>query len=507
MLKIKWLENTKITWILISVITLGVIFGNALLARKTISTLSTAQESLLNASDVLNELNRLHVLILSAESGQRGYLLTNNEDYLAPYTDALSELNIQLKNVADIRSEVPGQKNKIDVLLDLTQQKVDELTTSVGLALSDKERNALRMVLTGKGRELYRKIRQTFEEIENTETRYHQLQFTQLASAKREAQATFIISAITSSLLLVGMVFLARLNVRTDQQHKAELIEQNEELQLKVEERTSELKLYSQELKLSNRELEDFAFVASHDLQEPLRKIRAFGDRLQSSYVNMLDDKGIDYIKRMRNAAERMSDLINDLLEFSRITTRGKDFVSVDLNQTISTILDDLEIATAESGATVNCCELPLMKADPSQMYQLFLNLISNALKFRKADVLTVINFEYHLESSHVEVNQEEDDAIEKNADEEWHIITISDNGIGFEQEYADKIFSPFQRLHSREEYKGTGIGLAVCRRIVERHYGVISASSELGKGAVFTIKFSTGLLNLHLDREQRNAV
>ncbi|KXI28072.1 sensor histidine kinase [Paraglaciecola hydrolytica] len=497
MLKIKWLENTKISWGLISIIVIGVIFANALLARKTINTLATTQESLLKASDILNELNRLHVLILSAESGQRGYLLTENAEYLAPYADALSELNLQLKTVAAIRSELPGQKAKIDTLLTLTQDKLDELTTSVGLALSDQERQAIKLVMTGKGRELYRDIRQTFEEVEGTETRYRQLLFTKLAATEHEAQITFMISAITSSLLLIGMVFLARLNLRIEQQHKAELIEQNEVLQNKVEERTAELKLYSQELKLSNRELEDFAFVASHDLQEPLRKIRAFGDRLQTNYTSMLDDRGADYINRMRNAAERMSDLINDLLEFSRITTRGKDFVATDLNQTITTVLDDLEIAITESNARVERCDLPEVDADPSQMYQLFLNLISNAVKFKKADVPTTITFNYHLEHS------EHADKL----DEDWHIITISDTGIGFEQEYADKIFSPFQRLHSREEYKGTGIGLAVCRRIVERHFGVITASSEPGIGSVFTIKISASLINLHLDREQRNAI
>ena len=497
MLKIKWLENTKLTWILISVITLGVIFGNALLARKTINTLSSTQQSLLNSGYVLYELNRLHVLILSAESGQRGFLLTENEEYLAPYADALSELNLQLKSVANIHSELPGQKIKIQTLLDLTQEKLDELTTTVALALSDKERKALRIVLSGNGRMLYRNIRQTFEEIENIESNYRQLLFSKLAITEREAQATFIISAITSSLLLIGMVFLARLNIRIEQQHRLELENQNQILQSKVEERTSELKLYSQELKLSNRELEDFAFVASHDLQEPLRKIRAFGDRLQTIYASMLDEKGVDYINRMSNAAERMSDLITDLLGFSRITTRGKDFVAVDLNQTLNTILDDLEISIIESNAKIKCRDLPVINADPSQMYQLFLNLISNAVKFKKADVSPIINIEYHL--------QQEDS--EESPDEDWHVITITDNGIGFEQEYADKIFSPFQRLHSREEYKGTGIGLAVCRRIVERHYGVITACSEPNHGAVFTIKLPAGLMTLHLDREQRNAL
>lgn len=498
MTKRKWHENTKSTWLLISFITVSVIVGNALLARKTINSLSDTQSSLLNASEVLNALNNLHILILSAETGQRGYLLTENEEYLAPYTDSLSDLQKQVNEVAEINSELPGQKDRILNLLAVTELKLEELKTTVALALADKEGTAIRMVLTGRGRNLYQQIRTHFDEIEAAETDFREALFVKLAKAEKEAKVTFLLSAITSALLLFGMVFLARINIRIEQKFHSELEEQNKVLAAKVEERTNELNIYSQELKRSNRELEDFAFVASHDLQEPLRKIRAFGARLQTTYANDLDPKGYDYINRMRNAAERMSDLISDLLEFSRITTRGKDFVEVDLNQTVATILDDLEIAITESKATIKLCELPVIEADASQMYQLLLNLISNAVKFKQADIAPVIHFEYELKENLQDT---------LNLSQDWHIITIRDNGIGFEQEYADKIFAPFQRLHSRDEYKGTGIGLAVCRRIVERHHGTISATSTVGKGAVFSVQFPADLPQLNLDRELRNAI
>ena len=276
------------------------------------------------------------------------------------------------------------------------------------------------------------------------------------------------------------MFILTRINLRTAAKYREELEYQNETLAAKVTERTLELTLYSEELSRSNRELEEFAFVASHDLQEPLRKIQAFSDRLETMFKDELGEKGIDYIARMKNAAQRMSNLINDLLEFSRVTTRGKDFVDTDLQKVLDEILNDLEIAIKESNAQVHVGQMPVIQADPSQMEQLFLNLISNAVKFRRPEIAPIINIDYAHQAQFSE---------DHNTDIEWQIITVKDNGIGFSPEYTDKIFVPFQRLHGRSEYKGTGIGLSVCRRIVERHGGTITAQSETGEGATFIIK------------------
>jgi signal transduction histidine kinase len=476
----KLLENTKFSWGLISFITLSLIVGNAWLARNTINSLSATQDSLLNTSDVLNNLNRLHVLILAAESGQRGYLLTDDESYLAPYDDALNELSRQIERVDALKSELPRQKDRINTLLALTREKINELVKTVGLALGQKERSAIGIVMSGRGRNIYQDIKSTFDEIEEAENEFRFRLFANLNQAEKEARVTFLISAITSSLLLLGMVVLAFINIRIERRHRLNLEQQNELLINKVNESTQELKVYAEELQRSNRELEDFAFVASHDLQEPLRKIRAFGDRLSTSYVDDLDDRGIDYIQRMRNAAERMSDLISDLLDFSRITTRSKDFVLVNLDEVLNTVIDDLDIVITESEASIHRDPLPTVMADPNLMYQLLLNLLANALKFRQVDVKPMVTIRYQ---------QTEEQQASADSTNCTHIISVVDNGIGFEQEYADKIFSPFQRLHGRDEYKGTGIGLAVCRRIMERHKGSISAISQLGQGATFIIK------------------
>jgi light-regulated signal transduction histidine kinase (bacteriophytochrome) len=236
-------------------------------------------------------------------------------------------------------------------------------------------------------------------------------------------------------------------------------------------------------LSQSNRELQDFASVASHDLQEPLRKIQAFGDRLKRKCELQLTDDGRDYLERMLNAAQRMQTLINDLLTFSRVTTKAQPFSQVDLAVVAREVLSDLEVRIEQSGGTVEVSALPVIDADPLQMRQLLQNLIANALKFRKPDEPPLVKVSAQATSPRVE------GATWTLASSEVWQISVSDNGIGFDEKYLDRIFTVFQRLHGRNSYEGTGVGLAVCRRIVERHRGSITARSQSGNGATFIVK------------------
>lgn len=236
------------------------------------------------------------------------------------------------------------------------------------------------------------------------------------------------------------------------------------------------------ELNMSNKELEQFAYVASHDLQEPLRKIRAFGDRLSSKYSEKLDAEGQDYIQRMQNAAERMQTLIDDLLAFSRATRDNKAFEAVDLNQLIGRILNDLDFTIESAEAQVNFKVDAEVDGVAGQLAQVFQNLISNALKFVKADVKPVVDIYSETHTA------EELGLTELTSIPQFTIITIKDNGIGFDEAYKEKIFDLFQRLHTRDEYKGTGIGLAICKKIVENHHGYIKVNSKEGEGAEFKI-------------------
>ena len=226
---------------------------------------------------------------------------------------------------------------------------------------------------------------------------------------------------------------------------------------------------YSKRLELSNRELQDFASVAAHDLQEPLRKIQAFSDRLIVKYQSSLVDEAKDFLNRMQNSAKRMQVLIEDLLTFSRVTTKAQPFTPTDLKQIVQEVLSDLEVRIEQTEAIIEIGNLPIIDADASQMRQLFQNLIVNAIKFHKKEVQPHIKITSSIHQNHCE-------------------IQVKDNGIGFEIKYLDRIFTIFQRLHGRNEYEGTGVGLAVCRRIAERHNGSITAQSTLGNGAVFLI-------------------
>jgi len=236
------------------------------------------------------------------------------------------------------------------------------------------------------------------------------------------------------------------------------------------------------ELARSNAELEQFAYVASHDLQEPLRKIQAFGDRLKAKVDAVGLQDGRDYLDRMQGAAARMRTLIDDLLTFSRIISASEPFVPVDLNVVTKGVLSDLEVRIEQTKARVDLGTLPTIEADPLQLRQLLQNLIGNALKFQPPDRQPVIRIEGRILRSPFAGSPEEDPYAEQCE------ISVQDNGIGFEEKYTEKIFAVFQRLHGRTEFEGTGVGLAVCRRISDRHGGTIRAQSQPDAGAKFIV-------------------
>lgn len=239
---------------------------------------------------------------------------------------------------------------------------------------------------------------------------------------------------------------------------------------------------FAARLERSNRELQDFAYVASHDLQEPLRKVAVFSDRLKIKFGNTLTEEGFDYIDRMQKATARMQNLITDLLSFSRVTSKSQPFVPVDLKKIISDVLADLETRMEEVGGKVEIGVLPIIEAEPMQMRQLFQNLIGNALKFYRIEEKPVVRIEATILRD--KIRRREIDGTPR----EMLRLIVKDNGIGFDEKYTDKIFQVFQRLHGREAYEGTGMGLAITRKIVEHHGGEITAKSKPGEGATFIV-------------------
>lgn len=242
-----------------------------------------------------------------------------------------------------------------------------------------------------------------------------------------------------------------------------------------------EIQHKNKELEKMNQELASFAYVSSHDLQEPLRKIQTFASRIIETEKS-LSDKGKDYFGRMQNAAFRMQTLIEDLLAYSRTNTSEKKFERVDLNNLLSEVKSDLKERIEEKRAKITTDKLPTIDVIAFQFRQLLMNILSNAIKFSKPDVAPAISIDYSLEER-MTLGQSNPENRRP-----YHHFEIRDNGIGFEPEHQHKIFEVFQRLHGRSEYSGTGIGLAICKKIVENHQGMIYAESELGQGATFHI-------------------
>jgi light-regulated signal transduction histidine kinase (bacteriophytochrome) len=241
-----------------------------------------------------------------------------------------------------------------------------------------------------------------------------------------------------------------------------------------------QLRTVAAELGRSNAELEQFAYVASHDLQEPLRKIQAFGDRLRSKFGDVLPEAGKEYVERMHASAARMRRLIDDLLTFSRVTSQARPFLRVDLGRIVQEVVSDLDEYIDQNEAVVEIGPLPAIDADPTQMRQLFQNLIANAIKFHRPDAPPLVTITGTEASEPLPASDSSPIPACR--------IQVKDNGIGFNEKYLDRIFQVFQRLHGREQYEGTGVGLAICRKIAERHGGVITAQSQVGGGATFVI-------------------
>ncbi len=269
-------------------------------------------------------------------------------------------------------------------------------------------------------------------------------------------------------------------------QARQELELANRDLEQRVQDRTAAVRQaqaqtqsYAHELELKNRDLRDFAAVASHDLQEPLRKIRVFSEMLGMDKGDVLGEEGVGYLERMQKAAVRMQSMLDGLLVYSRLDSRAKPLAWTDLNEVAREALADLELQIMRLGGQVEVAPLPWIEAEPTQMRQLLQNLIGNGLKFHRPD-----------EPPAVKVWAEkvlEAERAEPAAPEQVRIV-VQDNGIGFDDSYLPRLFQPFQRLHGRNEYPGEGMGLAICRRVVERHAGTITAHSQPGQGATFIV-------------------
>ena len=454
----------------------GVVLGFALAAivlvvacivmSANLSQIDRNSALVIHTHGVMDELAAVEMALLEAESSQRGYLITGEERFLAPIqgirADLAAHLALLRRLVADNASQVAEAEN----LTAKAELRIATLERGISIRREEGAEAGDEFIRVGTGKTQMGELREIIDRLKQTES-------TLLVQRSNQTDRSFSSARtanVVSLLFGLGMVGIAYwMSAREIQSRRTAAAE----LERKVIERTQELNELNTALRASNGELEQFASVASHDLQEPLRKIEAFGDRLKTRSAS-LDDTGRDYLARVLDSASRMRTLINDLLSFSRVTTRAQPFAMVDLGRIATDVVSDLEGRIQQVNGRVDVRSLPSIEADPTQMRQLLQNLIGNALKFSRPEETPVVEVDGKVSS--------------EGGREPRLVLTVKDNGIGFEEVYLDRIFEVFQRLHGRNEYEGTGIGLAICRKIAERHGGSITARSAPGEGATFVV-------------------
>tara|TARA_R110001599_G_scaffold353231_1_gene591121 strand:+ start:205973 stop:207481 length:1509 start_codon:yes stop_codon:yes gene_type:complete len=464
-------------WQLLFLLTALVIILNVVVVIYSLARVSQTQDAVQQARQIMMTIRATYSAIQDVEISERDYLLWNNEDAQQIYRDSVAKVveGVQRIRTSQYDGHTFAKLVGFESLLmrRLHVSSLDELSFPYAGTPSSLETWSI-----PENAALLQEIRSTILDIEQS---YGVLLSSRNGELEASERNISIAVSLVTTLGVLGIALMYRALKRSlarQQRWETELLQQKQALEDMVASRTAALQFSNRELERSNRELEDFAFIASHDLQEPLRKILAFGDRLKARSGDALGEN-VDYLNRMQSAAARMSMLIQDLLEFSRVTAKPKEFEQVSLNAVLAGVLEDLEESINASKTSIRADPLPDIQADSTQMRQLLLNLISNAIKFVSVEKTPEVRITANTKLLSVPATL---------SDQEFLELHVIDNGIGFDSKYTERIFTPFQRLHSRSEYTGTGIGLALCRRIVERHSGELIASSKVGHGTDFTV-------------------
>ncbi|MBU6452362.1 MAG: CHASE3 domain-containing protein [Cyanobacteria bacterium REEB67] len=414
----------------------------------------------LHTHQVIEELKDSLIGLEEVETSSRGYVISGKPEYISTFKLGKEAVFQHLSQVAALVQDSPEQLVLVNQARHIAAQKIaygEQVieTTTEQRPNPDKGK--------GKGRQIMTAFKVVINHLSSHEEQLLADRTTDLLNIQRLNWATTAVLAAFILSMLAWVYQVARQAILEEQARVADLTREIEERK-KME---AELIITSNRLVSSNMDLQQFAYVASHDLQEPLRAVAGFLTLIVSKNKGKLDEETECWINHAVEGAQRMRTLINDLLSFARVESQGKPLVKTDCNAALQRAQKNLSVSLKESGAVIESDRLPVIKGDEGQLSQLFQNLLSNAVKFKSAAV------------PHVGIK-----VVERQ--KEW-LFTVGDNGIGFDEEHAKRIFVIFQRLHGRDEYKGTGIGLALCKKIVERHGGRIWAQSQPGKGSTFS--------------------
>ncbi|HLV41570.1 MAG TPA: ATP-binding protein [Brumimicrobium sp.] len=399
------------------------------------------------------------------ESAAYSYIITQSNESSAIYLHKKESLlqNVKRLNAHCSAHHFAGDETStLNYLISQRIDMLDEMMKDTMSSESKKEKMSF-------GNETTMQILNTLSRIRTVNNEMRELNQRKASVANRNTIMLLTVFGAVMMLIVFISFFIMRKEI------------------LRSERYLREINQINLELSSMNENLENFAYVASHDLNEPLRKIRTFGELIEIELNNESVDRKtvVSHIHRMQSAAERMQELIEDLLSYSRISRQFSITEKIDLQKAVQTVLSDLEITIKEHKAEVNIHSLPnSILADEIQMRQLFQNLVSNGIKFKKDNVNPIID----IKSERVTAVELPCAELPKNNPQMYWKISVSDNGIGFDEKYLDKIFGVFQRLHGRSSYEGTGIGLSICKKICENHKGAITANSTEGSGATFVV-------------------